>query len=208
MALFTPIKCSRKGHKEECCKDNFRSSRKHRPDKRRQAEAMTATFRMKAPGRLQLCIGPLASCSAHYDIPKGTVALHNRLWRQSKIITTAFIGINYRSSATPFPCLATKPPEGEMRAGIIPGFPALDKSNREAGFGFKLRTFWDYVSRNEITDQRVRGSNPTRSASRLPLSGLGQPGSIRAIILPSGGMEAGHRKGVTDERFPPAILIE
>ncbi|KAG5447248.1 hypothetical protein CSKR_114505 [Clonorchis sinensis] len=31
----------------------------------------------------------------------------------------------------------------------------------------------------ELTDRKVRGSNPT-SASRLPLSRLGQPGSIQA----------------------------
>ncbi|GAA47695.1 hypothetical protein CLF_100687 [Clonorchis sinensis] len=44
-------KCSRKGHKEECCRGKFRRSCKHRPDKRTQAGAMTATFRMKSPGR-------------------------------------------------------------------------------------------------------------------------------------------------------------
>ncbi|KAG5446508.1 hypothetical protein CSKR_101471 [Clonorchis sinensis] len=52
----------------------------------------------------------------------------------------------------------------------------------------------------EFTDRKVRGSNPT-SASRLPLSRLGQPGSISALVLPSGGMAARHRKGATAERF-------
>ncbi|KER21866.1 hypothetical protein T265_09899 [Opisthorchis viverrini] len=47
---------------------------------------------------------------------------------------------------------------------------------------------------------KVRGSNPTW-ASRLPLSVLGQPGSIPALVLPSGGMAARHRKGATAERF-------
>ncbi|KAG5442242.1 hypothetical protein CSKR_100174, partial [Clonorchis sinensis] len=42
----------------------------------------------------------------------------------------------------------------------------------------------------------VRGSNPT-SASRLSLSRLEQPGSIPALVLPSGGMAARHRKGAT-----------
>ncbi|KAG5452306.1 hypothetical protein CSKR_106735, partial [Clonorchis sinensis] len=51
----------------------------------------------------------------------------------------------------------------------------------------------------EITDRKVRGSNPT-SASRLPLSRLGQPGSIPALVLPSGGMAARHRKVVTAEQ--------
>ncbi|KAG5450978.1 hypothetical protein CSKR_105269 [Clonorchis sinensis] len=51
----------------------------------------------------------------------------------------------------------------------------------------------------ERTDRKVRGSNPA-SASRLPLSRLGQPGSIPAIVLPSGGMAARHRKDATAER--------
>ncbi|KAG5454445.1 Heteroproteinous nuclear ribonucleoprotein L, partial [Clonorchis sinensis] len=57
----------------------------------------------------------------------------------------------------------------------------------------------------ERTDRKVRGSNPTRSASRLPLSRLGQPGSIPALVLPSGGMAARHRKSATAERYT-AIL--
>ncbi|KAG5445184.1 hypothetical protein CSKR_103357 [Clonorchis sinensis] len=52
----------------------------------------------------------------------------------------------------------------------------------------------------ERTDRKVHGSNPA-SASRLPLSRLGQPGSIPALVLPSGGMAARHRKGATAERF-------
>ncbi|KAG5445464.1 hypothetical protein CSKR_103724 [Clonorchis sinensis] len=52
----------------------------------------------------------------------------------------------------------------------------------------------------ERTDRKVRGSNPA-SASRLPLSRLGQPGSIPTLVLPSGGMTARHRKGATAERL-------
>ncbi|KAG5454601.1 hypothetical protein CSKR_110956 [Clonorchis sinensis] len=52
----------------------------------------------------------------------------------------------------------------------------------------------------ESTDRKVRGSNPT-SASRLALSRLRQPGSIPALVLPSGGAAAKHRKGVTPEQF-------
>ncbi|KAG5441968.1 hypothetical protein CSKR_110773 [Clonorchis sinensis] len=52
----------------------------------------------------------------------------------------------------------------------------------------------------EFTDRKVRGSN-LPSASRLPLSGLEQPGSIPALVLPSDGLTARHRKGVTVERF-------
>ncbi|GAA54736.1 wiskott-Aldrich syndrome protein family member 1 [Clonorchis sinensis] len=55
------------------------------------------------------------------------------------------------------------------------------------------------VVEREFSDREVRSSNPT-SASRLPLSGLGQPGSIPALVLPSGGMAVRHRKNATDER--------
>ncbi|KER27015.1 hypothetical protein T265_05847 [Opisthorchis viverrini] len=41
----------------------------------------------------------------------------------------------------------------------------------------------------EFTDRKVRGSNPI-FASRLPLSRLGQPGSIPALVPPSGGTAA------------------
>ncbi|KER21225.1 hypothetical protein T265_10387 [Opisthorchis viverrini] len=46
----------------------------------------------------------------------------------------------------------------------------------------------------ELTYRNLRVSNPT-SASRLPLSRLGQPNSIPALVLPSGGMAVGHPKG-------------
>ncbi|KAG5450586.1 hypothetical protein CSKR_101746 [Clonorchis sinensis] len=58
--------------------------------------------------------------------------------------------------------------------------------------------FWNIIEvkwlewvERESTGRKVRGLNPT-SASRLPLSRLGQPGSIPAPVLPSGGMAAGH----------------
>ncbi|KER33032.1 hypothetical protein T265_00943 [Opisthorchis viverrini] len=59
---------------------------------------------------------------------------------------------------------------------------------------------WPKWLEREFTNRKVRGSNPT-SATRLPLSRLGQPGSIPALLLPSGGMAARHRKGATAERF-------
>ncbi|KER31968.1 hypothetical protein T265_01900 [Opisthorchis viverrini] len=52
----------------------------------------------------------------------------------------------------------------------------------------------------EFTDRKVRDSNPI-SASRLPLSRLGQPSSIPVLVLPSGSMAARRRKGVTAERW-------
>ncbi|KAG5441733.1 hypothetical protein CSKR_110667 [Clonorchis sinensis] len=50
----------------------------------------------------------------------------------------------------------------------------------------------------EFTDRKVRDSNPT-TAFRLHLSRLGQPGTIPALVLPSGGMAMKHRKGATAE---------
>ncbi|KAG5450743.1 hypothetical protein CSKR_108951 [Clonorchis sinensis] len=66
-----------------------------------------------------------------------------------------------------------------------------------------LFSLWGEIAQRlerERTDRKVCGSNPA-SASRLPLSRLGQPGSIPALVLPSGGMAARHRKGATAERF-------
>ncbi|KAG5453215.1 Insulin-like growth factor 1 receptor, variant 2 [Clonorchis sinensis] len=62
------------------------------------------------------------------------------------------------------------------------------------------RARWLKWLERESTDRKVRGSIPT-SASRLPLSRLGQPGIIPALVLPSGGTAARHREGVTVERF-------
>ncbi|KAG5452815.1 hypothetical protein CSKR_109016 [Clonorchis sinensis] len=48
------------------------------------------------------------------------------------------------------------------------------------------------------------------SASRLPISRLGQPGSIPVLVFPSGGMAARHRNGVAEnsstahDRFRPS----
>ncbi|KER25612.1 LOW QUALITY PROTEIN: hypothetical protein T265_14179, partial [Opisthorchis viverrini] len=66
---------------------------------------------------------------------------------------------------------------------------------------------WPKWLDREFTDRKVRGSNPT-SASQLPLSRLGQPGSIPALVLPSGGMAARHRKGATAERFKGSTRAE
>ncbi|KER27516.1 hypothetical protein T265_05475 [Opisthorchis viverrini] len=46
---------------------------------------------------------------------------------------------------------------------------------------------WPMWLEREFTDRKVLRTNPT-PASRLPLSRLGQPGSIPALVLPSGDM--------------------
>ncbi|KAG5441927.1 NADH dehydrogenase [ubiquinone] 1 alpha subcomplex assembly factor 5 [Clonorchis sinensis] len=51
----------------------------------------------------------------------------------------------------------------------------------------------------EFTDRKIRSSNPT-FASRLPLSRLGRPGSIPALVLPLGDLASRHQKGFTAER--------
>ncbi|KER22034.1 hypothetical protein T265_14954, partial [Opisthorchis viverrini] len=53
---------------------------------------------------------------------------------------------------------------------------------------------------HEFTDRRVVVRTQT-SACRLPLSRLGQPGNVPALVLPSGGIAARHRKGVTAVPF-------
>ncbi|KAG5445238.1 hypothetical protein CSKR_103411 [Clonorchis sinensis] len=62
---------------------------------------------------------------------------------------------------------------------------------------------WPKWLEREFTDRKVHGSNPT-SAFRLSLSRLGQPGSIPALVQPSGGMAVRHRKGAKAE---PALKI-
>ncbi|KAG5441296.1 hypothetical protein CSKR_111696 [Clonorchis sinensis] len=109
------------------------------------------------------------------------------------------------------------------RVEILPDCPSLGKSSREAEVEFEPRTFRPMIGRQlsailycwarwrkwlegEFTDRKVRGSNPT-SASRFPLSRLGLPGSIPALVVPSGGMAVGHQKGITTERFLFYIIL-
>ncbi|KAG5448124.1 hypothetical protein CSKR_106376 [Clonorchis sinensis] len=95
------------------------------------------------------------------------------------------------------------PPEGSIRAEVMSGCPSVNRSCRDVELCFQSRTFrsarWLNWLEREFTDREVRGSNPT-SASRLPLSRLGQPGSIPALVPPLGGMAARHRKGASAEQ--------
>ncbi|KER20302.1 hypothetical protein T265_11111 [Opisthorchis viverrini] len=72
----------------------------------------------------------------------------------------------------------------------------LERKLAEIALGTQLGARWTKWLKREFTDRKVRGSNPT-SASRLPLSRLGRPGSIPALVLPSCGMAARHRKRAT-----------
>ncbi|KER25374.1 hypothetical protein T265_07174 [Opisthorchis viverrini] len=51
-----------------------------------------------------------------------------------------------------------------------------------------------------FADRKVRGSNPA-SASPLPLTKLGKPGIIPALVPSACGIAARHRKSAADERF-------
>ncbi|KER27701.1 hypothetical protein T265_05327 [Opisthorchis viverrini] len=55
----------------------------------------------------------------------------------------------------------------------------------------RLGAGWLKWLERQFTDRKVHDSNPT-SNSRLPLSRLGQPGSVPALVLPSGSMAAWH----------------
>ncbi|KAG5452348.1 hypothetical protein CSKR_105224 [Clonorchis sinensis] len=52
----------------------------------------------------------------------------------------------------------------------------------------------------ELTEWKVPGSTPI-SASRLPMSRLGQPGSIPALVLPSGNMAGGEMSQWIEREF-------
>ncbi|KAG5452464.1 hypothetical protein CSKR_110234 [Clonorchis sinensis] len=80
-------------------------------------------------------------------------------------------------------------------SAVILGSRCQRMETMELNFSI-IRTWarWFKWLEREFTDHKVRGSNPT-SASGLPLSRLEQPGSIPALVLPSGGMAAKHRRG-------------
>ncbi|KER34112.1 hypothetical protein T265_00002 [Opisthorchis viverrini] len=59
--------------------------------------------------------------------------------RESETSTTKEIIVNNCSGVAPFECLAAIPPEERMRAQLLPGYPSLDRSCRDVGFGFELR---------------------------------------------------------------------
>ncbi|KAG5454279.1 hypothetical protein CSKR_106542, partial [Clonorchis sinensis] len=90
--------------------------------------------------------------------------------------------------------------ECEFRTSNFPqGMPPRSSSCSDT-YLLEQGARWLKWLEREFTDRKVRGSNPT-SASRLPLSRLGQPGSIPALVVPSGGTAARHRMGVTAEQF-------
>ncbi|KER25881.1 hypothetical protein T265_14115, partial [Opisthorchis viverrini] len=108
------------------------------------------------------------------------------------------------------------PPEGCTGTGILPGCPSLDRGNREPEVGFELWTLRSVNSRlnplvipplsivkiwkNLCVPEQTISNTFKMHVSISILAVLGQPGSIPALVLPSGGMAARHRKCATAER--------
>ncbi|KER19593.1 hypothetical protein T265_11676 [Opisthorchis viverrini] len=101
------------------------------------------------------------------------------------------------NSISPFRYLNAIPAEGTPKAQILPGYPSLDRSSRDAEMGFEQRTFRPIGSRlnrrvisipEEIS---VRSAvAPFRCLATMPLTGstrssyLPLTGSTRAGMLP------------------------
>ncbi|KAG5454251.1 hypothetical protein CSKR_113704 [Clonorchis sinensis] len=65
-----------------------------------------------------------------------------RGYRTRKALRTGVNNKKYnRSAVAHFRCVAAMPPEASTRAGILPDCSSLDRRSREAGVGFKPRTF-------------------------------------------------------------------
>ncbi|KAG5442256.1 hypothetical protein CSKR_100159 [Clonorchis sinensis] len=123
-------------------------------------------------------------------------------WLEREFTDRKVRGSN-RTSASRLPLSRLGQP-GSISALVLPsgGMAARHWKGDPPNFTIRRDTLfprWLKWLEREFTDRKVRGSNRT-SASRLPLSRLGQPGSISALVLPSGGMAARHWKGVTAQR--------
>ncbi|KAG5452497.1 hypothetical protein CSKR_103297 [Clonorchis sinensis] len=93
----------------------------------------------------------------------------------------------------PLWCLAATPPEGSMRAGILPGCPSLDRGSREAEVGFEPRIFRSVNSRsNHLGHLALMSIFGSRSSTCVYssavttfrcLGAMPRSGSIRAEVL-------------------------
>ncbi|KER26717.1 hypothetical protein T265_06079 [Opisthorchis viverrini] len=100
------------------------------------------------------------------------------------------------------------PPEGSTRAEKLQGCPSLDRNSRHTGTrvrtkGLPISKFalTTDLSRAHIPGARKRMYSKTNEREYRRIVPLGRPGSIPALMLPSGGMAARHRKGATAERL-------
>ncbi|KAG5442615.1 Peptidase inhibitor 16 [Clonorchis sinensis] len=91
---------------------------------------------------------------------------------------------------------ATKRKHEGWDTRILPGCPSLDRGSRETEAVARARIYWPEGS----------WFKPDICIS-ISLFRLGQPGSIPAPMLPSGGMAPGHQRGVTAEMWSSTGLI-
>ncbi|KAG5450034.1 hypothetical protein CSKR_103270 [Clonorchis sinensis] len=95
---------------------------------------------------------------------------------------------NSSSGTTGRLCLAALPPEGSTRAGLLPGYPSLDRESRDAELGFGPRTFRRWS---------LETVAPFRCLTAMP-----PEGSMRARILPGcPSLDRGSRE--TEVGFEP-----
>ncbi|KER24221.1 hypothetical protein T265_08067 [Opisthorchis viverrini] len=142
------------------------------------------------------------------DIPPSPTSLHARQKAIDKVVVAG-------ECFTATGAVSSEPPRSPNRFEAVTGqqmFPSDAASSVESstpsGKNYRPINYPQWARwLSGYCDRKVRGSNPT-SASRLPLSRLGPPGSILALVLPSGGMAVRHRKDVTLERFPTKIDIQ
>ncbi|KAG5443175.1 hypothetical protein CSKR_108495 [Clonorchis sinensis] len=67
-------------------------------------------------------------------------------------------------TVAPFRCLTVVPPEGSVRAGILPGCPSPDRSSLRAGVGFEPRNFY-LIAILKISEDILWGSQKPRNNS-------------------------------------------
>ncbi|KAG5443807.1 Scoloptoxin SSD976 [Clonorchis sinensis] len=126
--------------------------------------------------------------------------LKGKLVSVSTEFRTIWFQIEHDVDGNPQDCLyLINLKKGKIGSGLSKSFHNVIRGELSKTF-LVQRAIWLKWLEREFSDRKVRSSNPT-SASRLPLSRLGQPGSISALVLPSGCMASRQRKGGTAERF-------
>ncbi|KER20378.1 hypothetical protein T265_11053 [Opisthorchis viverrini] len=146
---------------------------------------------------------PLGSRCPHLD--KRTIRVLNpSLWLKSLTVRQQF----WTGNASTLPFYGTRrhtcsnlqpggPGDRVAQLYSLTGHRGTQTATPRPGFA---RARWTKCLERESTERKVRSSN-LASATRLPLSRLGRPGSIRALVPPSRGMAVRHRKGATAGRF-------
>ncbi|KAG5449397.1 hypothetical protein CSKR_101160 [Clonorchis sinensis] len=131
--------------------------------------------------------------------------LHDTKLRQASVKQRLRTHIKNHPAVAPFRCPTAMPPEGSTRAGILPGCLSLDRGSRQPvdNHAHSAKScpvvtceHYDEMAQwlgHEFTGRKIHRSNQTAE----------QPDSIPALVLPSGGMSAGHQKSATAELSLP-----